>query len=84
MTTRSATANRKGPTSTNPRFEFDELSADVLLTADEVAAVLGLSRHTIKSWRRLRQGPPATKLGRAVRYGVGDLRSWLAACKKSA
>lgn len=78
---RFATANREGLTSTNLRFDFDELSANILLTSDEVAAVLALSRHTIKCWRRDRVGPPATKLRRAVRYGVGDLRSWLAEVK---
>ena len=44
-----------------------------LYTEKEAAIYLGLSRHTLKSWRRLKKGPAYVKMGGAVRYDVVDL-----------
>ena len=67
----------------DPRREFSQLDADVLLSFDEAAGVLGLSRHTLKAWRSQGEGPPVFLLGRAIRYRVGDLREWVAARRKA-
>lgn len=49
-----------------------------LLTADEVAARLQVPLKTLYSWRAKRQGPPAYRVGRHLRYDPHDLDSWLA------
>ena len=46
------------------------------LTTPEAAERLGLSRHTLNVWRRLRRGPAFVRLGRAVRYSTADLATW--------
>lgn len=48
-----------------------------LLTTEEAAAVLRLSPHTLKKWRRLRTGPEYRKVGRRVVYRVKDLNSYI-------
>lgn len=68
----------------DPRHEFGQLDNSVLLDIAEASSILGISRHTLKSWRHGGRGPPATILGgRAVRFGVGDLRAWLAEQRKA-
>lgn len=68
----------------DPRKNFNQLDVDVLLDVDEAAGVLGLSRHTLKSWRLDGRGPQATILsGRAVRYSVGSIRAWLSTCREA-
>lgn len=50
---------------------------------DEAAAAVGLggekplSVKTLQAWRLYRRGPRYLKIGRSVRYRVGDLRDWL-------
>ena len=65
----------------DPRREFDTLSDSVMLDARETAAVLGLSPNTLKMWRFDGMGPRATKLGKAVRFSAGDIRTWLKECR---
>ncbi|MFI8465619.1 MULTISPECIES: helix-turn-helix transcriptional regulator [Stutzerimonas stutzeri subgroup] len=49
-----------------------------LLTADQVAAALGLSHRTLAAWRSTRRGGPAwVKCGSAVRYRRQDVAAWL-------
>ncbi len=45
----------------------------------QAAQHLGVSPHTLRTWRRLGTGPRYMKLGRAVRYQPRDLDSYLAA-----
>ena len=61
------------------RRDFSELDGDVLLDTLEAAAALGLSPWTLRGWRQrgLREGPPTLRLGAAVRYPVGGIRTWL-------
>jgi excisionase family DNA binding protein len=48
----------------------------LLLTVEEAAAMLSLSRRTL--WRLTKAGKlPAIRYGRAVRYAVDDLRKHL-------
>ena len=49
-----------------------------LLTINEVAAVLGVSRQRLYAWRHEGKGPPAIQLeGRLLRYRQTDLDTWL-------
>lgn len=51
---------------------------DRLLTAEDVAAVTGLSVETLAQWRSQRRGIPFIKISRnCVRYRQTDLDSWL-------
>lgn len=43
------------------------------LTDVEVATRLGVSRFTLRAWRRRGTGPRFLKLGRAVRYRPEDV-----------
>jgi predicted DNA-binding transcriptional regulator AlpA len=50
-----------------------------LLTAQDVAAITGLSLETLAQWRSQRRGIPFLKLSRnVVRYRQADLDRWLA------
>ncbi|MEO0464939.1 MAG: helix-turn-helix domain-containing protein [Pseudomonadota bacterium] len=49
-----------------------------LISTDEAAALLGLSPRTLEALRFRREGPPYVKLGRAVRYDLGELEDWIA------
>jgi predicted DNA-binding transcriptional regulator AlpA len=46
------------------------------LTDIEVAARLGVSRFTVRSWRLKGFGPRFLKMGRAVRYRPEDVREY--------
>jgi predicted DNA-binding transcriptional regulator AlpA len=49
-----------------------------LLTAEDVAAITGLSVKTLAQWRSQKKGIPFLKLSRnVVRYQQGDLDAWL-------
>jgi len=53
------------------------MSLDVLLTVEEAAARLKLSKHTLNRWRVTGEGPPFVKYGpRLVRYGAAKLDEW--------
>lgn len=71
------TALIKATLKPDPRKDFHELAPDVLLTGAQAAAVLGVSPLTIRSWRYQGLGPRGIKLGRALRFSVGDLRAFL-------
>src|SRR4051794_29212780 len=48
-----------------------------LLSAQEVAAYLGVPVATLYVWRTRGGGPPAFKVGRHLRYRHDDLQDWL-------
>lgn len=54
------------------------------LTANELAAELGVTRRTLQRWERLRIGPPYTKAGGAALYRVEAVRQWLRDCETPA
>ena len=60
------------------RFDqsFTEPSQKRTLTDIEVAARLGVSRFTVRSWRLKGLGPRFMKMGRAVRYRLEDVREY--------
>ena len=48
------------------------------LTPEKAAAVLGVSKATLRVWRRLGEGPPAVRAGRRLwRYELRGLYEWL-------
>lgn len=52
---------------------------DQLLTPEEAAAYLGATPALLAKWRCTRLVPlPFVKLGRMVRYRLGDLREFIA------
>lgn len=51
---------------------------DTYLTESQVAELLGLSPRTLQAWRyRGGHTPQFIKVGRAVRYRLGDVKDWL-------
>src|SRR5690348_12204720 len=52
---------------------FASASQNRILTDVEVAARLGVSRFTVRSWRLKGVGPRFLKMGRAVRYRSPDV-----------
>lgn len=60
----------------------NDLSNDMLLSRVEVQEHFGLSRRFLEISAVRGDGPPMVKIGRAVRYTVGDLRSWIEARRR--
>jgi hypothetical protein len=57
----------------------ERLSADRLLTPNDVAELTKLSLETLSQWRSQRRGIPYLKIARnCVRYRQVDLDQWLA------
>ena len=53
------------------------MNTDTLLTAEDAAAHLKISKHTLNRWRVTGEGPPFIKYGpRLVRYLVSALDAW--------
>jgi predicted DNA-binding transcriptional regulator AlpA len=49
---------------------------DVMWSAEDVSAYLGVPVGTLYQWRYLRKGPRAAKVGRWLRYRPADVRAW--------
>ena len=45
----------------------------------QASKILGLKVQTLRNWRGQAKGPPYVKAGRAVRYSLQDLISFMAA-----
>lgn len=56
---------------------------DDLLTAENLAARLGLSRQSLAVWRLNGSGPPFYKAGSRVLYRVCDVEEWLKARRRT-
>lgn len=48
-----------------------------LLTIDEVADYLSVTKNTVYGWRKERTGPPAIKIGKHLRFPKGALLEWV-------
>lgn len=57
---------------------------DGFLTEAELAKELGISTRTLIRWRRLREGPPITRLGRRILYHRQAVAKWLAGRQREA
>ena len=62
-----------------PAVLCQQLSPDLLLTRREVEAEFGISVRYLEVSVARTRGPPLVKIGRMVRYRVGDIRNWIAA-----
>jgi excisionase family DNA binding protein len=49
------------------------------MTSKEVAAFLGVTAPTVRSWKHRGKGPPCYEVGGAVRYNRADVVAWLEA-----
>jgi len=45
---------------------------------EQLAAELDKSPRTLARWRRLREGPPVTKIGKKIFYRRSAVKEWLA------
>lgn len=57
------------------------LNDDRLLSRSEVHSYFGLTQRFLEVSAVRRDGPPMVKIGRSVRYRVGDLRTWIESCR---
>ena len=48
-----------------------------LLSAEDLADFLGVPLNTVYVWNHRRQGPPALKVGRHLRYRWAEVEAWL-------
>ena len=55
------------------------MSIEKLLTEKEAAALVSVRAQTLSKWRMLGEGPPFTRVGRAIRYRLSLLMDWLEA-----
>lgn len=60
-----------------------ELPDDLLLSRPEVQERFGLSRRYLEIAAVRGDGPSFIKIGRAVRYRVGDVRAWIEARRRA-
>ena len=57
----------------------DNFTDDRLLSRPEVQTHFGLTQRFLEVSAVRGNGPPFIKLGRSVRYRVGDVRAWIEA-----
>lgn len=60
-----------------PYTDPASLSPGTLLEPQDVALILRVSVHTLKSWRRDGVRPPWVEPGKRRLYRAGDLAAWL-------
>lgn len=49
----------------------------LLLTPDDVATQLGIPKATLYVWRTRKQGPPAIRIGKHLRWRQDQIDAWL-------
>ena len=47
------------------------------LTEKETSGRIAVSKSALRKWRREGLGPPFVKLGRMIRYPIGELERWM-------
>jgi hypothetical protein len=52
--------------------------AETLCSGEKAAERLGISQRTLEKYRVTGGGPPFIKIGKSIRYRIGDLDSWIA------
>jgi predicted DNA-binding transcriptional regulator AlpA len=55
---------------------------EALIGPDELAVWLGIPLATIYRWSSRKEGPPAFKIGKYVKYQVSDVQAWLQAQRR--
>jgi excisionase family DNA binding protein len=53
------------------------MKSEKLLSVDELAEKLGLSKETVYGFNKKGTGPKRIRIGRYVRYRPADVESWL-------
>jgi excisionase family DNA binding protein len=53
------------------------VSSSSMLTPDDVAELLRVSRFTLENWRFEGSGPDWFRIGRRIRYRRSDLDAWV-------
>jgi len=53
------------------------------MTVDEVSSYLQIPVKTLYNWRTSRQGPPAFKIGKHLRYHPDDVVVWIDELRKA-
>lgn len=48
-----------------------------LMTQDELAAILEVSKDTLADWRRQKLGPDFVRVGKLVLYREADIMEWV-------
>jgi excisionase family DNA binding protein len=48
-----------------------------LWTVDDVSEYLGVPVETLYAWRKRRKGPPASRIGKHLRYEPADVRAYV-------
>ena len=66
-------------TSKTPQTDANIHSIAPLLTLDEVAAITGIPKATLYTWRSTHpgRGPVAIHIGRTLRFEHGEVLRWL-------
>jgi predicted DNA-binding transcriptional regulator AlpA len=59
--------------------QLSEMRNRIMIDEKEAAALVNMSVRTLQAWRVSGKGPPHCKLGRSVRYLVGDVITWVEA-----
>jgi predicted DNA-binding transcriptional regulator AlpA len=59
----------------------DQIERPRYISEKEVSAITGLSLQTLRNYRSVGKGPTYCKIGRAVRYPLSDLLSYMDARK---
>ena len=59
-------------TETNPLSELDPL-----VTITELAEYLGVPVKTIYEWRQTGRGPVGIRIGRHLKFRLGDVQAWV-------
>lgn len=54
------------------------MTIERLLDIDDLAQILGISRHAVHQMRYVGEAPPAVKIGRALKWRREDVEAWLA------
>jgi len=60
-----------------------DLQSSVLVDAHMASRMLNVAHSTLALWRVQKKGPPYYKIGKAIRYRLEDLNSYLDAQRVS-
>jgi predicted DNA-binding transcriptional regulator AlpA len=61
-----------------------QFETDRLLSRADVEEIFGISKRYLEIAAQRNDGPCMIKIGRSVRYRVGDIRQWIEQCAVAA
>lgn len=65
------------PVNTGYVLAMTDITIARLLTTDEVAEILQVSKRTLEAWRITGDGPACIKVGKHTRYREADVADWI-------